>query len=496
MSEQEKKVRDYSEKLARNRTLLYCYSGIEGVLFLAYIVEFIKGNRTLPYILLFSVILLLPLIACFCLYRNDKEDEKIQYISSIGYCILYVFVLFTTTSGAAFTYIVPMIIVICIYANFKLSLVVGVAAVATNVGSLIMTILTTEVSKQTIVDFEIQLAVVIMTALYSIVITNVLVKINNQKMAELDSEKAKIEKMLFNIQDVSKSLNQNVVLVTEKMHGLGESVLTIRNAMQEVSSGSTDTAEAVQVQLLKTEEIQSYIEKVETASGNISRDLRVTEGSIAGGKEKIDQLIEQVNISDQATNAVSGQLTALNENTEKMQSIIELIDNITTQTSLLALNASIEAARAGEAGRGFAVVATEISNLANQTSTATVSITELIGDISGALNEVIQAISQVIHNSQTQNTCAVETAKSFEQIQNSSASIFTEADSLVEIIKELASANASIVDSIQNISAITEEVSAHAAETYTSSEENSEIVQEVSSLVNELSEKAEQLKQQ
>lgn len=496
MSEKEKKVRDYSEKLAKNRTLLYCYSGIEGVLFLAYIVEFIKGNRTLPYILLFSAILLIPLIACFCLYRNNKEDEKIQYISSIGYCVLYVFVLFTTTSGAAFTYIVPMIIVICVYANFKLSVVVGVTAVAANIGSMIMTILTTGVSKQTIVDFEIQLAVTIMSALFSIVATSVLVKINNQKMAELDGEKEKIENMLFNIQDVSKSLNQNVLLVTEKMHTLGESVLTIRNAMQEVSSGSTDTAEAVQVQLLKTEEIQSYIEKVETASGNISRDLHVTEGSIAGGKEKIDQLIEQVNISDQATNAVSGQLTALSENTEKMQSIIELIDNITTQTSLLALNASIEAARAGEAGRGFAVVATEISNLANQTSTATVSITELIEDISGALNEVIQAIGQVIHNSQIQNTYAVETAESFEQIQNSSASIFTEADSLVEVIKELASANASIVDSIQNISAITEEVSAHAAETYTSSEENSEIVQEVSSLVTALNEKAEQLKQQ
>lgn len=496
MSENEKRIRDYSEKLAKNRTLLYCYSGIEGVLLLAYIVEFIKGNRTIPYILLFSIILLIPLIACFGLYRNNKEDDRIQYISSIGYCILYVFVLFTTTSSAAFTYIVPMIIVICVYANSKLSIVVGVTAVATNVGKLIFTFLTTEVSKQDIVDFEIQLAVIIMAALYSVVSTRVLVKINRQKMEELDEEKEKIEGLLSNMQDVSKSLNQNVLLVTEKMNALGESVGTIRNSMQEVSSGSSDTAEAIQVQLLKTEEIQSYIEKVEAASGNISDDLHITENIIGTGKEKVDQLIEQVNIFEQATNAVSGQLGALSENTEKMQSIIELIDNITTQTSLLALNASIEAARAGEAGRGFAVVASEISNLANQTSTATVSITGLIEDISGALNEVVQAINQVIQNSQIQNTYAMETAESFEQIQNTSVNIFTEADSLVNIIKELASANASIVDSIQNISAITEEVSAHATETYTSSEENSEIVQEVSSLVSALNKKAEQLKQQ
>ncbi|MBD5544986.1 MAG: hypothetical protein HDR01_12325 [Lachnospiraceae bacterium] len=495
MSEKERKIRDYSEKLARNRTLLYCYSGIEGVLLLAYIIEFIKGNRTPGYILLFSAILLIPWIVCLCLYRNNKEDEKIQYISGLCYCLLYVFVLFTTTSGAAFTYIVPMIIVICIYANLKLSLIVGVLAVAANIAKVIATVLTAQVSKQDIVDFEIQLAVVIMSALYAIVITRVLVKINDKKMDELDAEKKKMERMLFNIQDVTKSLNENVLLVTEKMSALGESVGMIRNSMEEVSAGSSDTAEAIQVQLLKTEEIQSYIEKVEKVSGNISGDLHIAEDTIAAGKEKIDQLIEQVNISDQATNAVSGQLTALGENTEKMQSIIELIENITSQTSLLALNASIEAARAGEAGKGFAVVASEISNLANQTSTATVSITELIGDISDALNQVIQAINQVIQNSQIQNSYAVETAESFEQIQSTSANIFTEADSLVEIIKELANANASIVDSVQNISAITEEVSAHAAETYTSSEENSEIVQAVSSLVAALNEKAEQLKQ-
>ena len=76
------------------------------------------------------------------------------------------------------------------------------------------------------------------------------------------------------------------------------------------------------------------------------------------------------------------ELNKLNEYTGMMQSIIDVINNITTQTSLLALNASIEAARAGEAGRGFSVVAGEISNLANQTTSATENITELINNVS------------------------------------------------------------------------------------------------------------------
>ncbi len=484
----------YSEKLAGNRALLQCYSGIEAVLLLAYIVEFIKGNRTIPYILLFSAILLIPLVACICLYFRNKEDGRIQYISGIGYCILYIFAMFTTTSKMTYNYILPMIIVICVYANFKLSLIVGAVAIVSNIASIAMNILTTQVTKQDITDFEIQMAVIIMAALYSFVSTRVIVKINEQKLRELDSEKEKTEKMLFSMKDVSQSLNESVLQVTEKMNSLGKSVETIRDSMQEVSTGSTDTAEAVQVQLLKTEEIQNYIEKVEKASGNISDDLHITEEIIDAGKGKIDQLIRQAEVSEQATNTVSEQLVALSENTEKMQSIIELIESITTRTSMLALNASIEAARAGEAGKGFAVVATEISNLAHQTSEATVNITKLIGDISDALNHVVETVNQVIHISQAENSYAAETAKSFEQIQNTSANIFTSADSLVEIIKELADSNAGIVDSVQNISAITEEVSAHAAETYSSSEENSEIVQEVASLMKALNEKAEQLK--
>ena len=117
---------------------------------------------------------------------------------------------------------------------------------------------------------------------------------------------------------------------------------------------------------------------------------------------------------------VAAELTSLKEYMDKMYSIIEIINNITSETSLLSLNASIEAARAGEAGRGFAVVASEISGLATQTQEATVSIEELIRNVSEELEKVVTIIESMISQVEHQNVTVNETAGSFRTIEDNS----------------------------------------------------------------------------
>ncbi|MDE7016923.1 MAG: chemotaxis protein, partial [Lachnospiraceae bacterium] len=178
---------------------------------------------------------------------------------------------------------------------------------------------------------------------------------------------------------------------------------------------------------------------------------------------------------------------------KNMQSIIDLITNVASQTSLLALNASIEAARAGEAGKGFAVVATEISNLANQTQSATVNITEVIHNVTDKLAIAVNAVEQLMKNNAKQNESAVVVADSFEKITKSTKNADEQGRMLEKVVSDLTVANDGIVEGIQTISAVIEQVTAHSNETYNISEKNMDIVSQVSELVENLNRQAQRL---
>ena len=186
-------------------------------------------------------------------------------------------------------------------------------------------------------------------------------------------------------------------------------------------------------------------------------------------------------------------MNELMDNTKKMNAIVEMINSITSQTSLLSLNASIEAARAGEAGRGFAVVAGEIQSLAGQTSEATVNITKLIEDINVSIKDVFKSTNQMVENNKQQNQAVEMMAQTFVAIEGCVNNIQEVSASLEEVVAELVRSNESITNDINVVSSVTQEVSARANETLEDSDRNSNVVEEVSHTIFAINEKAKQL---
>ncbi len=480
---------------AMNKIAIACHTVIVAVLEIAYLIEVLKGSRTIGYYVVFSMIAVLPVAVEFILYRRKPEDTRLKYMIGVMYSLFYVFVVFTTVSMVAFTYIIPLYMVLVLYSDVRLCAWVSGFGLVSNLVFLGWQGVIGALAGADIASYEIRVALLLLVAIFLCLSTKTLEKINTGKLQELDREKDNVSDLLDKVMRISGQMSDGILDVAGQMRELGSAVSETRNAMQEVSTGTNETAQSVQNQLGKTEEIQNHISQMVDVMETITQHMAETKDSVQLGRENLQTLTRQMEHSEKAGTHAVEEMKELAEHTANMQTIIDMITNVASQTSLLALNASIEAARAGEAGRGFAVVATEISNLANQTQSATVNITDVIRSVSDKLKIAAGTVEELMESNRRQSESAVQAADSFEKIATDTEQVDEQSRRLDSSVKQLAEANRVIVESIQTISAIMQEVSAHSQETFRVSENNTKIVGEVDRLMDGLSDQAKQLNQ-
>lgn len=489
------KEKDY--ELARENTVaMNCHFLVCGIISIAYFVEFLKGDGTLLYVLATIILAMGPVVGEIICYKKQHDTKMIKHFVGIGYAILYTFVMFTTNNHFTFVYVIPMLIAITVYNDFKYSLPIEVGVVIVNVIQLALFFKRGIYTKADMASVEIQFFVIVLICGIQLYVSIVAEKLNQKKLAELKAEHEKTEELLMRIMDTSDKMTQQIAESAQKTASLGESMQAMKESMEEVNSGSNDTAEAVQSQLNQTEEIQAMVEQVEKGTENIIDSMNQNKEAIAQGNANVGILVKQAEETVESGKKVTEELSQLDTYMSQMNSILDIINSITSQTSLLALNASIEAARAGDAGRGFAVVASEISQMAQQTKDSTVQISQLIENVSNAIQMVVEVSSSMISMIESQNETTEKTAESFTVIEKNSDNVYGQSNELAAYVTKLADANKKIIDSISTISAISEEVAAHASDTLSATESNNVIVEELAALSGQLETLAQELKEQ
>ena len=203
-----------------------------------------------------------------------------------------------------------------------------------------------------------------------------------------------LRRMVSSIEEASSKINGNVDML-EDVTNVVNSMCTDNSATtEELAAGMQETsatAESIYANIgyMKTgaEDIQALSEAGDTLSKEVmERAAELREKTITA-TNKTKEKYESVKIrSDKAIEDSKA--------VDKINALTDAIMSISSQTSLLALNASIEAARAGEAGRGFAVVATEIGNLANQTSTTVADINDIVSEVNNAVSNMSGCLSE------------------------------------------------------------------------------------------------------
>ncbi len=222
-------------------------------------------------------------------------------------------------------------------------------------------------------------------------------------------------------------VTQNLMItndLVQKNNEISQSINTVSKEMliatENITVNTTTITEKSNITVELTNEGRAMIEKARDVSDNI------------------DSTIKELN----------SEVSVLNDNADQIAIVIAVINEISDQTNLLALNAAIEAARAGEAGRGFAVVADEVRNLAEKTSHSTKQIGETVSDMQKSISTVTQRMDVITKMLMEQRAGIDSSFNNFQDIYNSSLDLN---QSISEIMAASEEQNAVIYEISSNL---------------------------------------------
>ena len=458
--------RTLSDMARCNRTAMICHLVEASMITITFIAQLLVGSRGLLYSLLVVVLAMGPPLMELFFWSRDKESPAIKHLVAQGFAVMYTVILFTTTNNMLFLYVFPMIVVISVYNDKAYALKVNIGVVIENLLVVILGATTGRFGFRDMSSGVIQILAVLLFCAYSYIAAATSETNSREKLQQVKDAQGETEKVLGDVSRNADVMRRGINEIHAKVEQLQSASETTKDAMGQVTIGATDTAEA------QTETIGEKVGLVSTVASDITERMEKTLSVLEKGKADMDTLVGEVEVSVRNSANAADKLETLNQYISEMNTIVELINGVTSQTSLLALNASIEAARAGEAGKGFAVVASEISELATQTKSATTNITQLIGNVSGSITEVVTVIREMIDGINEEKEMSGNASASFGTIEEHTYAIRDNVARLTESVSQLEAANQEIADSVQTISAVSEEVSAHANETLAAEQEN------------------------
>ncbi|CAH0169414.1 HAMP domain-containing protein [Pseudomonas mediterranea] len=268
------------------------------------------------------------------------------------------------------------------------------------------------------------------------------------------------------------------VTLRDLISGIRDGVTQIASAAEELSAVTEQTSAGVNNQKVETDQVATAMHEMTATVQEVARNAEeashaaaAADGEARAGDQVVNEAIAQIERLASEVVRSTDAMTVLQQESDKIGSVMDVIKAVAEQTNLLALNAAIEAARAGEAGRGFAVVADEVRGLAQRTQKSTEEIEGLVA----GLQNGTQQVAAVMNNSRSLTDSSVALTRkagvSLENITRTVSNIQSMNQQIAAAAEQQSAVAEEISRSIINVRDVSEQTAAASEETAASSVE-------------------------
>lgn len=308
----------------------------------------------------------------------------------------------------------------------------------------------------------------------------------NQRADEFGQMANEFNKVLESTSGIMNHLNQQSTMIQSAATEIAQdSTMAATDAgynvkeLQQMESGAELQLKAADESTVAMEEMAIGVQRIAESVQEVSEATVIIEQKAEQGNQHLNKAVQQIDRAKIVMDEAGRMAASLNERSQQISSIIDMIQAINKQTTLLALNASIEAARAGEAGRGFAVVASEISNLANNVGDSARLITEQIVSMQAETSAVVNGMKDGSTQVTEGITMLEDTKQMFASISGDIESVAGEIQEVSSASEQMSAGAEEVTASLNNLADIAKSSAVRAASATERSTQQSQSLQKL-----------------